>query len=156
MGMPALGVGDVVDRDCKMYAVLNDMALTRPDPRHPFHVQAQIASNPSCSLSTRSTRSHAAGIIRAVRNARSILTTARRGLLCAQVRLRSLRRRPQKLKTEPRRRLFLWWWRMAIRGVECAAVGVRLAVVSMLGSAAPAWSLQVKLCLVGALVECFW
>jgi hypothetical protein len=35
MGMPALGVGDVVDRDCKMYAVLNDMALTRPDPRHP-------------------------------------------------------------------------------------------------------------------------
>jgi hypothetical protein len=36
MGMPALGIGDVVDRDCKMYPVLNDMSLTRPDPRHPF------------------------------------------------------------------------------------------------------------------------
>jgi Patatin-like phospholipase len=39
-------------------------------------------------LNTRSTRSHAAGIIRASRNARSILTTAGRGLLCAQVRPR--------------------------------------------------------------------
>ena len=47
MGMPALGIGDVVDRDCKMYAVLNDMALTRPDPRHPFHVQAQIGRQQS-------------------------------------------------------------------------------------------------------------
>jgi hypothetical protein len=53
-------------------------------------------SNPSCLLSTRSTRSHAAGIIRALRNARSILTTAGCGLLCAQVRLRSLRRRPRE------------------------------------------------------------
>jgi hypothetical protein len=26
----------------RMYAVLNDMALTGPDPRHPFHVQTQI------------------------------------------------------------------------------------------------------------------
>jgi hypothetical protein len=42
MGVPALGIGDVVDRDCKVYAVLNDMALTGPDPRHPFHVQTQI------------------------------------------------------------------------------------------------------------------
>jgi hypothetical protein len=48
MGMPALGIGDVVDRDCKMYAILNDMALTRPDPRPPFHVQAQIGRDNPC------------------------------------------------------------------------------------------------------------